>query len=116
MGNVCRKYSKRSITVGETEDQYNQLSNYSRRKRLDEETEDQCNQQSNNLKSRPKETISERAKLMPQKKKTETGIKILTSNKLLTRNTILLAQRKAENSSKELIKQSQTNSIFFVSA
>ena len=52
-------------------------------------------------KSKPKETISERVKLNPQKRNkiTGTGIKILTPNKLLTRPSILLAQIKAGNNS-----------------
>ena len=39
---------------------------------------------------------------MPRKKKTETGIKILTLNKLLTRLPILLVQIKAGNNSNKL--------------
>ena len=49
------------------------------------------------------ETIAERIKLSPQKRKaTRTGLKILTSNKLLTRLPILSAQITTENNSYEL--------------
>ena len=48
------------------------------------------------VKSEPEETIAERIKLNPWKrKKTRTVLKILTPNKLLTRLPILLAQTKA---------------------
>ena len=51
----------------------------------------------------PEETIAERIKLNPQKKKpTTTGLKILFSNKVLTRLPILLAQIKAGNNSYKL--------------
>ena len=44
----------------------------------------------------PEETIAERAKLNPQKRKiVGTGLKILTPNKLLTKLSTLLAQVKA---------------------
>ena len=52
--------------------------------------------------SQPKETFAERVKLMPVKRKTQklgTGLKILTSNILLTRLPVLLAQTKAGNNS-----------------
>ena len=49
------------------------------------------------------ETIAERVKLNPRKRKNEgTGLKILTPNKLLTRLPILLAQAKAGNNSYKL--------------
>ena len=38
---VLRKYSKRSRSVGEIEEEYNQISKYSTRKRSDEEVKDQ---------------------------------------------------------------------------
>ena len=45
-------------------------------------------------------TIAERANLKSQeRKKSGTGLKILTPNKLLNRLQILLAQTKAENNS-----------------
>ena len=48
----------------------------------------------------PEETIAERVKLNPRKKKNEgTGLKILTRNKLLNRLPIFLAQIKAGNNS-----------------
>ena len=51
----------------------------------------------------PEETIAERVKLNPQKRKNKgTGLKILTPNKLLTRLPILLAQIKAGNNSFKL--------------
>ena len=53
-------------------------------------------------KSQPKETFAERVKLMLVKRKTQklgTGLKILTSNILLTRLPVLLAQTKAGNNS-----------------
>ena len=43
------------------------------------------------VKSEPKEVIAKRVKLNPPRK-TETGLKILTPNKLLTRFPVLLAQ------------------------
>ena len=49
------------------------------------------------------ETIAERVKLDPRKRKNEeTGLKILTPNKLLTRLPILLAQITAGNNSNNL--------------
>ena len=46
------------------------------------------------MKSQPEETIVERAKLNPPKrKKTGTGLKILSPNKLLPRLSILVAQQ-----------------------
>ena len=49
------------------------------------------------------ETIAERVKLKPpERKKTGTGLKILTPNKLLSRLSILLSQMKAGNSSYKL--------------
>ena len=55
------------------------------------------------LKLEQKETIAERAKLNPQKRKNEgTGLKILSPNKLLTRLPMLLVQVKAENNSNKL--------------
>ena len=42
------------------------------------------------------ETIAERVKLIPRKKNKGTRLKILTTNKLLTRFPILLMQIKAE--------------------
>ena len=51
----------------------------------------------------PEEPIAERIKLNPRKRKTtETGLNILTHNKLLTRFSILLAQIKARNNSYNL--------------
>ena len=48
----------------------------------------------------PQKTIAERVNLKSQeRKKTGTGLKILTPNKLLNRHQILLAQTKAENNS-----------------
>ena len=45
------------------------------------------------MKSEPEETIVERVKLNPRKrKKTGTGLKILSPNKLLPRLSILVAQ------------------------
>ena len=50
------------------------------------------------VKLKPEEIIAERVKLNPRKRKNEeTGLKILTLNKLLTRLPILLAQIKAGN-------------------
>ena len=47
------------------------------------------------VKLEPGETVSERAKLNSQRRKNaETGLKILTGNKLLTRFPILLAHTK----------------------
>ena len=60
------------------------------------------------LKSPPEETIAERVKLMPRKRKRQkivTGIKILTPNKLRTRLSILLAQIKAVNNSEKLKRE-----------
>ena len=52
------------------------------------------------LKLEPGETIAEKVKLNPRKRKTEgTGLKIFTPNRLLTRHPILLAQIKAANTS-----------------
>ena len=51
----------------------------------------------------PEETITERVKLNPWKRKNAgTGLKILTPNKLLTRLSILLAQIKEGNNSYKL--------------
>ena len=51
----------------------------------------------------PEETFAERVKLNPPKRKNEeTGLKILTPNKLLTRFPILLAQINAGNNSYKL--------------
>ena len=55
------------------------------------------------VKLEPEETIAERIELNPPKRKTtETGLKILTPNKLLTRLPIFLAQIKAGNNSYNL--------------
>ena len=55
------------------------------------------------VKLEPEETIAERIKLNPRKRKNKgTRLKILTPNKLLTRLPILLAQIKAGNSSYKL--------------
>ena len=55
------------------------------------------------VKSELEETIVERIKLNPQKRNiTETGLKVFTSNKLLIRLPILLAQIKAGNNSYKL--------------
>ena len=55
------------------------------------------------VKLEPEETIAERIRLNPRKrKKAGTGLEILTSNKLLTRLPILLAQIKARNNSYNL--------------
>ena len=55
------------------------------------------------LKLESEETIAERIKLNPRKRKnTGTGIKILTPNKLLTRLPVLLVQIKAGNNSCKL--------------
>ena len=61
------------------------------------------------VKLEPEESIVERVKLNPRKrkekkKKTGTGLKILTPNKLLTRLLILLTQIKAGNNSKQFKK------------
>ena len=69
LGKVLRKYLKRRRSVGEIEDQHNQLTKYSRRKRTNEEFEDQYSQLSKYLKSQPEETIGERVKLMPGTRK-----------------------------------------------
>ena len=53
------------------------------------------------VKSEPEETIAERVKWNPRKN-TETGLKILITNKLLTRLPVLLAQIKTGNSSCKL--------------
>ena len=55
------------------------------------------------VKSELEETIVKRIKLNPQKRNiTETGLKVFTSNKLLIRLPILLAQIKAGNNSYKL--------------
>ena len=55
------------------------------------------------LKLEPEETIAERIKLNPRKRKTTgTGLKVLTPNKLLTRLPIILAQIKAGNNLNKL--------------
>ena len=55
------------------------------------------------VKLEPEETVSERIKLIPRKRKTRgTGLKILIPNKLLTRLPILLAQIKSGNNSYKL--------------
>ena len=55
------------------------------------------------VKLEPEETIAERIKLNPRKRKnTGTGLKILTPNKLLTRLLILLVQIKDGNNSYQL--------------
>ena len=55
------------------------------------------------VKVESEETIAERIKLNPRKRKnTGTGIKFLTPNKLLTRLPILLVQIKAGNNSYKL--------------
>ena len=52
------------------------------------------------VKLEPEETIAERVKLNPRKRKIEeTGLKILTPNKLLARLPILLAHIKTGNNS-----------------
>ena len=52
---------------------------------------------------KPEETIAEKVKLNPRKRKKERkGLKILTPNKLLTRLPILLAKINAGNNSNEL--------------
>ena len=57
------------------------------------------------IKLETEKTIAERVKLNPRKKRaTGPGLKILTSNKLLTRLPILLAQIKAGNNSDKLKK------------
>ena len=55
------------------------------------------------VKLEPEETIAERIKLNPRRKKRKwAGLKMLTSNKLLTRLPILSAQIKAGNNSYKL--------------
>ena len=55
------------------------------------------------VKLEPEETIAERVKLNPRKRKNEgTGLKILTPNKLLVGLPISLAQMKAGNNSYKL--------------
>ena len=51
------------------------------------------------VKQDPEETIAARVKLNPRKRKTGTGLKILTPKILLSRLPVLLAQMKAENNS-----------------
>ena len=53
------------------------------------------------VKIEPEETIAERMKINPRKRKI-TGLKILTPNKLLTRLSILLSQIKAASNSNKL--------------
>ena len=43
------------------------------------------------------------------------GLKILTSKQMLQRLPIALAQVKAGNNSKSLLKENKTNCIFFIS-
>ena len=58
------------------------------------------------VKSEPEETIAEKVKLDPRKKKyAGTRLKILIPNKLLTRLPILLPQIKAGNNSYKLINE-----------
>ena len=55
------------------------------------------------IKLEPEESIAERVKLNPRKRKNEgTGLKVLSANKLLTGLPILLAQVKAGNNSYKL--------------
>ena len=55
------------------------------------------------VKLEPEETIAERVKLKPRKRKPEgTGLKLLAPNKLLTRLSILSAQIEAGNNSSKL--------------
>ena len=55
------------------------------------------------IKLEPEETIAERVKLNPRKRKNErTGLKILAPNKLLTMLPIILAHKKAGNNSHKL--------------
>ena len=47
------------------------------------------------VKSEPKETVAERVELnLPKRKQTETGLKVLTQNKLLTTLLLVKAQKK----------------------
>ena len=63
----------------------------------------------------PEETITERIKLNPLKRKlTGKGLKALTPNKLLTRLPILLAQIKAGNNSYKL-KNEIRQILYFLS-
>ena len=71
------------------------------------------------VKLEPEETIAERVKLNPKKRKNEgTRLKILTPNKLLTRFPILLAHIKAGNNSCKLKNEMKDKYyiISFVSA
>ena len=71
------------------------------------------------VKLEPEETIAERVKLNPKKRKNEgTRLKILTPNKLLTRFSILLAHIKAGNNSCKLKNEMKDKYyiISFVSA
>ena len=70
------------------------------------------------VKLEPEESIAERVKLNPRKRKNEgTGLKILTPNKLLTRLPILLAQiKKAGNNSNKLKNEISQSTIYFVLA
>ena len=55
------------------------------------------------IKLGPEETIAERVKLNPRKRKNEeTGFKMLTPEKLLTMLPIILAQKKVRNNSSKL--------------
>ena len=91
---MLHKCSKHSISVREIEDYYNELSRY--------------------LKSQPKETNGKRVKSLEKRrrKRVGTGIKILTSNKLLTRFPILLVQIKAGNNSIKL--KNETKQILYL--
>ena len=63
------------------------------------------------VKSEPEKTITERVKLNTiKRKKTGTGIKILTPNKLLTKLPVSLAQTKAGNSYK--LKNTITKKLY----
>ena len=72
---MLSKYSKHNKSVGEIEYYYDDTINY--------------------LKSELEETIAERVKLNLQNK-IDTGLKILTPNKLLTKLPILLAIKNKE--------------------
>ena len=83
-------------------------SKYSKHSKSARKIEDRCNELSKYSKSPPEETVAERIKLMPRKRKRQkigTGIKVLTPNKLLSRLSILLVQIKAGNNSNKLKNQ-----------
>ena len=92
---MLSKYSKHSISDTEIEDQYDKLSKYSKRSITVRKIEHQYEKQSKYLQSQQEETIAERVKFMPRKRKKRNRNQNLNSKQTINQTSSIISSNKS---------------------